>query len=125
MRMFVLKNVELIEVTDNPSYIDHCEPKYPPLYAVKPEEAYQTITKEMIEGRIFINERNERICFGISKEAEKMIGMSFDTIDSLSKQIEIDEDIIKTVKTELMKFKNMSFGKRFKMLFSKPKLSCV
>jgi len=123
--MFVLKDVEMLEVTNNPTVLPRIGMLPSGFIPVKPEEQDVQITTEMVTGRIFINERNEKVCFGMSKEVEKMLGMSFDTIDSLSKNVDIGNDIIKTLRTELLKFKNMSFCKRVKMVFNKPKLSCV
>ena len=68
MNMFVMRHIDMIEVTDNPSYIDKVEPRFPPLFPTKPEDYYQIITREMVQGRIFLNERNERICFGMSEQ---------------------------------------------------------
>jgi len=125
MRLFILKNIELIEITDDPYCNNTLEHYEFLLHPVKPEDAAFKVTREMVEGRVFINERNEKICFGMSKQAEKMLGMSFDTIDTLSKQVDMGNEIIDTLRAELYKVKNMSLIDRIISVFKKYKITCI
>ena len=119
MKMFVLKNVDLIEVTNNPLYIDHyVTPELLP-YLMKPRDTYSIITREEITGRRFVNNRNEIICFGMSKQAEKTLGVSLDAIDALSKQIDQKNEIIDTLQAKLYKFKNMTTLDKIFAIFKK------
>ena len=54
-----------------------------------------------------------------------MIGMSFDTIDHLSKEVDAGRKSVETLRNELYKFKNMTLIDRVKAVFKKPRISCI
>ena len=119
MKMFILSDIKMIEVSDNPYYITHSSNPNICYNTVNPTDIKITLTREMVEGRIFRNNRGENVCFGLSKEAGKMIGISFDTIDILTEKLSYTEEKVRRLENKLLEYKNMNLRKRLKILFTK------
>ena len=121
MNMFVIRDIDIIEVSDIISYINFYEFKDTPFHPVKPEEHEIKITREMVVGKVFKNERNERICIGMTSQVQKTLGISFEAIDNMQKQIDIQNKTINKLQEKVYKFENMTLIERIIAIFKKYK----
>lgn len=117
MEMTVLKNFELIKVTDNPYKIKYIGKPMCAFHADDPKDAQFEIKEEMINGRLFKRPNGETFCFGISKEIEEILGLCFDHQDWLIEDNERLRFDYNNLFGTINKIYNMTFWQKLKFLF--------
>lgn len=79
-------------------------------------------TIELIRGKHFINNREQVVCIGMSKQVQDAIGLPFEAFDSLQETLEISNKNYSDKVTELSKLQNSindaPFLSRLKYLFT-------
>ena len=119
MNMFVVRNIDIVEVSDIISYINFYEFQDTPFHPVKPEEHEIKITREMVVGKVFKNERNERICIGMTSQVQKTLGISFEAIDNMRKQIDLQNETINKLQEKIYNLENMTLIEKIIVIFKK------
>jgi len=124
VEMYVLKSIDLIKVTDELTYqIPRCNEGN--FYLVNPSQMTETITPEMVQGRRFFW-RGKTYCFGMSKQVEELLDLSFKSFDILQTELDTSQEKIKILEQKLGnlnkridEYKSLSFWQRLKFLFKK------
>jgi hypothetical protein len=81
--MLVVKNIDVIQVDRDSIQLA----SMPGINVHSYDYLDPPITFEMIHGRTFSNSRGERICIGISNDAQTAIGLPFEVFESMNNEI--------------------------------------
>jgi len=107
--MICITDIKIVEVSKNEVAILQTEGlpnkllKYVCL-ATPPEKV--EVTQEMIRGREFINADGERICIGMSKKVQDVLGLPFKTFESMNKELMDKRAAVSLLKEKTMVFQN-------------------
>ena len=126
--MLCITKIEVVNVPEDKLdlyYFDSPFANVLPIEGTDPIE-YTEVKVEHIKGRVFINNRHEEICIGMSKQVQDLIGLPFYVYEKMSRENEsllsnynYVNKLYKKVDTELDKYKKLTFFKRLKFLFTK------
>jgi hypothetical protein len=125
--MLIVKNIEVLQVPNDKHKIFEAISSFKRGISSNgclPPEQLVDIKEEMITGRIFVNNRGERFCIGVSEQVQEAIGLPFEAFENINRRIETDTLTISKLKTknavyqnQIDKYKNMNFWQKLKWLF--------
>ena len=125
--MICITEIKVIDVEKD--FIEICQREYmSPIKRISGSDPVEhvEVTREMIRGRTFINERGERLCIGMSKQVQDSIGLPFRAFENMSQRIEMDAITISQLRgrsamyqKRIDTFKMAGIIKRLKYLFTK------
>jgi len=124
-KMILIKNIE-VEVVSNDYVYEMYEKMGNPYVSYNERDHLEKelkMTKELIRGERFINNRGETVCIGMTKQVQDTIGLSFQAFERLhryNKELrEHLQNVRKQEKTAVNKIEHSGFLTRLKYLFTK------
>lgn len=125
--MLCITKIEVVNVPEDKLDLYYCNDPFAnvlPIEGTYPVE-YAEVKREHVNGKIFINNRHEEICIGMSKQVQDLIGLPFEVYDNMNKEIKslsgnynYVNKLYKKLDIELEKYKKLTFFKRLKFLFT-------
>lgn len=88
-------------------------------YVDRDDDKEMTIETEIVRGSQFVNSRGERICLGIKKDVQDLLGLPFESFFDMNFTINRQRNEIDELKNVIQTVRKMSFWKRLKFLLTK------
>jgi hypothetical protein len=126
--MILIKDIEVVVVPNNYVYTMYEKMGNPSISYGERDylEKELKITKELIRGERFVNTRGETVYIGMTKQVQDTIGLSFQTLNNLTKfNRELQRDLNNTiadkkkVEEKIKKINSYGFLTKLKYLFTK------
>ena len=124
-KMILIKNIE-VEVVSNDYVYEMYEKMGKPSISYGERDYLEKelkMTKELIRGQRFINNRGETVCIGMTKQVQDTIGLSFQAFENLRRYNEELREHLRNMrnneKTAVNKIEHSGFLTRLKYLFTK------
>lgn len=127
MTMICISEIKVVKADRDFLYLSKID-NVPPFAEVigSPLHEYAEVKTEMVTGKVFVNNNGERICIGMTKQVQDLIGLPFSAFDNMAKRIDEDNATIRNLnvsvsqyKSEIDKYKTARFIDRLKYLFTK------
>lgn len=115
-KMLLIESIKYVEVDNDVWPIHSFSP--PNYYNNLDEPVEESVVREMVTGRRFVNSRGVEICVGISEEVQNLIGLPFEVFNNMEKEVSEQYYIIQDQNKTLSDFRNMPLWNRFKGLFT-------
>jgi len=119
--MILIRKIQAIKVDKDSKQIKDMANRY-----IFDQKLYEDIflTPDMVKGRVFKNADGEEICISMNNDAQKAVGLPFETFDKMSTTIDDNEDTIDKLDKlydeafeSLLSYETMSLWGRIKFIF--------
>lgn len=116
--MKLITNVEVIERDDDREL--RIQKLCNPGLFFSPEHCAEEmkIETEIVRGRMFVNSRGERVCIGIKKNVQDLIGLPFEAFEAQQALIAREQRRVFNLENEIKGIKALKFWKRLKFLLT-------
>ena len=118
--MLCITEIKVVEANRDLIEIAHMRgiPFFSELLGSDPVERV-AVEREVVHGREFVNSRGERVCIGLSRQVQELIGLPFEVFDDLSNELRDERIANIELHSRVVDYEYAGFWTRLRYAFTK------